>query len=171
MRYLVPLLLLLPACNPTVEFDVPVSGDTTVPAGTVLEQVLDQFGFNAFTSMDISQSDQFKVNDVRKDQVTSTKLTKLTMTIKAPAGGNFDWLHKIQFEAAAANVSTQEVAHHDVPTGVSTFNCDLDGVDLAPYVKADSMSITTNANAQHPDSDTTVHVDASFHVTAQVLGK
>ena len=169
--FVVIVVVAVSACVPAVEFDVPVSADTSVQAGGVLEQVLDAFGFNAFTSMDISQSSQFSANDTRKDQVTSTKLTKLTLTIKDPANANFDWLHTIAFEAEAQGQAKSEVAHKDVPTGVSTFDCDIDGVDLAPYVKADTMSITTTANAQHPPSDTTVHADATFHVVADVVGK
>ncbi len=158
-------------CVPTVDFDVPVSGDTTVDKGSLLEQVLDGFGFGSFVTMDLSQSQQFQDNDTRKDQVTSTKLTKLTLSVTEPVDGNFDFLDKIAFSAAADGVDKAEVAHKDVPDGVRVFDCDLDDVELAPYVKAKSMSITADVTARHPAETTTVHVDANFHVTAEVVGK
>jgi len=160
------------SCVPTVEFDVPVSADTSVQGGGVLGGLLSALpGFDGFTSMDLSDSRQFSANDTRKDQVTSAKLTQLEMTVTAPAGGNFDFLDKIAFTAKADGVDDAEVAHKDVPNGVNNFLCDIDGAELAPFVKADSMTLTTDVTAHQPEDDTTVHVDANFHIVAEVVGK
>ncbi|HEY4220770.1 MAG TPA: hypothetical protein VGO62_05490, partial [Myxococcota bacterium] len=89
MAAIVVLALGASACNPEVQFDVPIKGDTTVPAGSVVEAVLDAFGFGSLTAFDLSQSSEFSANDTRKDQVTSTKLTALTLSVTSPSGGNF----------------------------------------------------------------------------------
>jgi hypothetical protein len=164
-------LLSAGACVPTVEFDVPVSADTSIQGGGLLGGLLGSLGFDGLSSMDLSDTREFSANDTRKEQVTSAKLTQLEMTVTAPADGNFDFLDEISFTAQAQGVDDAEVAHKTVPNGVTNFLCDIDGAELAPFVKADTMSITTDVTAHQPADDTTIHVDANFHISAEVVGK
>jgi len=93
------------------------------------------------------------------------------MTVTDPSDGNFDFLDSIKFTAKSSGLDDAEVAHKDVPDGIQNFLCDVDGAELAPYVRAESMEVVTDATARQPDKTTTVHVDANFHIIADVVGK
>lgn len=155
---------------PEVSFDVTVDGETTVEQGTLLEQLLAQFGFESLVTMDLSDSREFANNDVRKDQVTSTTLTQLRLEVTAPDGATIDFIESISFSAEAPGVATAVVASKQVEAGSTAFDCDLADVELAPYVRAESMSLTTDVTGRRPDVDTTVKASATFAVTAKVVG-
>jgi hypothetical protein len=159
------------ACNPTVSFDVPVAADTTVPKGTALEQLLSNVGLSQLLAVDVSQTQAFKNQNVQRNQVVSAKLTQLDLDVTAPNGGNFDWLQKITFLVDASGQTQGTVASKTVAAGTTAFSCDLADLELAPYVRADSFAITTNATAHHPDADTTVHLALSIHIEANVFAK
>jgi hypothetical protein len=163
-------LLALAGCGLN-EFDVTQSGSATVPGGGITAGLLNQFppmqGFNSF---DFSQSQEFKNENAQKDHVSSAKLTAFTLNITAPSGGNFGFLQSIAFYAEA-NGQKVRVAHKEnigsLPAS-STLSLDLDDVELAPFVKADTMSITTTATGQQPVSDTQITATAVFHVTVSL---
>lgn len=166
------LLVLLPAfsagCVPTIEFDVPISDEAVIESGTVLEQLLSGFGFEDLVSMDLSQTNAFENNDVRKAQVEEARLTQLTLTTTAPDGATFDFLDSIAFSVAAPELPDELVASKTVGD-VASFDCDLEDVDLAPYVRAESFSLTTDVDGRRPDEDTTVQAQLVFHIVARPL--
>ncbi len=172
-------LLLLPVVaavtagcgGPSVSFEVPVSGEARIPgaSGGVLDQVLGSFGFDNLNNIDFDSTQEFENNEVTRDHVSSAKLSSLTLTVTDPAGADFDWLDSITFTVAADDIDAVQVASKDVANGVSEFDCDLDGVELAPYVREQSFSIRTKADANNPPEDTTITIDLVFDVVADVL--
>ncbi|MCB9637915.1 MAG: hypothetical protein H6728_14295 [Myxococcales bacterium] len=156
-------------CDGTVTFDVPTSGNTTVLKGTLLEEFVDNFGFGNFLNMDISTSQEFKSNNVARERVTKTVLTKLTLTIESPEGQNFDFLQKVTFFVEASGLAKQEVATADIPTGSKTVTFTPTGADIGAYIRAEKFSITTEVKGRRPTQDTTVRADAVFQVSARVL--
>lgn len=159
-------LLCLPGCAPTVAFDVDVSGQTTVQRGTLLEELLEQFSFGAFMNMDVSSTSEFENNQAEKDRVVEARLVGATLTITAPEGQDFDFIDEITFFVEAPGQPEREVASKAVPRGVDTFQLDLEDVDLAPYVRAETMSVTTEVTGRRPDEDTTIRADLVFHIVA-----
>ncbi len=158
-------------CTPEVDFDVTIEGDATVQQGSLVETLLAQFGFESLVTFDLSESQAWQNNDIRKDQVTSTTLRQLRLSAAAPDGATLDFIDHIQFTAEAPNVEAAVVAAKDVAQGATEFDCDLLGVELAPYVRAETMTLSTDVSGRRPDVDTTVHVAATFHVVAKVIGQ
>jgi len=153
------------------EFDVTQSGSAAVAGGGITAGLLGTFppvqGFNDF---DFSQSQQFKNENAHKDHVSTAKLTSFELKIDAPANGDFGFLDSIAFYAEA-NGQKVRVAHKEnigaLPSS-STLSLDLDDVDLAPFVRADTMSITTAANGRQPVNDTHLTATAVFHVSVSL---
>ncbi len=158
------------ACGtPVVSFDVPISAEATFERGNVLEQLLEVFGFEDFANVDLESTREFDNNDVRREQVQSARLTSLNMSIVSPAGANFDWIDELSFFVEASGEAKARAASKTVQDGQAAFACDLDDLELAPYVRASSFAITTEANARRPPQDTTVKVDLQFRISATIL--
>jgi hypothetical protein len=149
-----------------IQFDVPVEGDSQVPGCTGLTCVLVQLGFTQFSSLDLSQSQQWQNNQANKDKVSSAILTAASLDVTVPDGGDISFLQSLQFFVAAPDAGTVLIAEgHSFPAGQP--HVDLTAhpeVELAPYVKADSMTITSNVSGQQPAQNTTVHAKVNFHI-------
>ena len=158
-------------CTPQVRFDVPVDGEAKIAGagGGILDGVLSSIGFEGFNNLDFDTTSEFKNNDTSREHVASATLKSLAISIVSPAGANFDWLDQITFTVAADGEDTVEVASAAVENGVSSFACDLSDVELAPYVRKETMSIRTQADARNPPQDTTIKVELVFAVVADVI--
>jgi hypothetical protein len=166
MRRLLLVCAVAPLGCGLVQFDVPVEGDSQVPGCTGLTCVLAQLGFSSFSSLDLSQSQQWQNNQANKDKVSSATLTAATLDVTVPDGGDLSFLQGLQFFVAAPDAGTALIAEgHSFPQGQS--HVDLIAhpeVELAPYVKASTMTITSNVTGQQPSQNTTVHAKVNFHV-------
>lgn len=154
---------------PTVTFDVPVNARTTVERGTVVDQLLDQLGFADLASVDLEATEEFENNDVRREQVVAARVTSLNLAVEAPQGANFDWLDAVRFSVAAGDVAAAEVGSADIADGTAAVACVVNDVDIAEFVRKSRIDITTEATARRPPQDTTVRVDVTFQITAEVL--
>lgn len=155
--------------TPTVDFDVPISAETSLEGAGLIDQLLGDFGFADFANVDLEASQEFKNEDVRREQVVDARLTFLNLTIQSPQGANFDWLDSITFSVAADGEDTVEAASATVDDGQTAVACDVNDVDLSPFVRAAKMEITTAADARSPPNDTTIKVDLNFKIKAEVL--
>lgn len=159
--------LLLASCGAT--FDVDVESSTTIPKGGFLEQ-LAAVTFGDFGNMDISQSQGFKNAGVEKDQVDSVKLASLELKVESPAGGTFEWLDKMEFFVETEGQPKKRIAHKDaIPDSATTITFDVDDVELAPYVTAPSMNVTTSATARRPNEDTKIQAKLVFTVDPKIF--
>jgi hypothetical protein len=159
------LAVSLSSCGLT--FDVHADGEAKVPGGGILGSFFALPGLDNFASFDISQTQDFKNQGVSKDHLESVKLKSIVMKVKDPAGGNFNFIDKIQFFAQLPNddSSKVQIAHKDsVPRDTNQFNLDIDNVELLKYVVAPSMKITTSASGRSPAQDTTITVNVIFDV-------
>lgn len=155
--------------NVNVTFDVTADGKTTIQKGSLLEQLVGSFGFDGFSSFDVSQTSEFKNQNTEKSRVTSSKVKSITMKIVGPETQNFDFLEEISFYIEAPGQTKQRIGTKVIPKGAKTFTLDLDNLELAPYIKADSIKITTDAKGKKPDNDTTIEAVIVLSITANVL--
>jgi hypothetical protein len=170
MRRVILLPLLLSACNPTIDFEVPIEGETTIEGAGLLGGLLSVFGLGDLASVDLSTSREFQNNDVRKEQVTKTRLRQLTLT-RLSGDADFDFLDTLAFSGEGPQLPKARVARKQVPRDVTTFDCDIEDVELAPYVRAESMRLTTDVSGRQPNNDTRIRINLVFDVTAEVIGK
>jgi hypothetical protein len=139
-----------------VTFDVRTQSRTTIEKGTAVEQLVGSLGFGQFTNLDLAQSQEFRSNNVQKRHVASAKLKALTLSITAPQGQNFDFLESLTFFIESPGMPRRRLAHQAIPRGATRLTFEPEDVELAPYVRADTMTITTEVRGRRPDRDTEV---------------
>lgn len=161
-------LTLFAACAPTVSFDVDINTETVVESGTLVEGLLEQMRFGDLVSMDVSSTEEFQNNQAEKERVIEARLREARLLIAAPKGQTFDFIDEIAFFVGAPGQPRERVAHKVVPDGIDAFDLELDDVDLAPYVRAESLSLTTDVTGRRPAQDTTVAVRLVLHIVAAV---
>lgn len=160
-------LLAAPGCHAT--FDVKVSSKSTVPGGGLFQTLLPN-GFGDFTSLDLSQTSDFKNAGVAKGDVESVKLTALKLTVAAPPDGTLEFIDDISFFVEADGLPRVKVAEaHGIPNDAKTVALTMTGVEIAAYVTAPKLSLTTEATAHAPKSDTQLQADAVFTVDPKIL--
>lgn len=171
LRALVPAMLALAlpvcaaGCDPTVEFDVPIEEEAVVE-GSLLGGLLGVLDFSGLSGIDISASQEFDNNNAQKENVRECRLTALQIAVISPDGATLDFIDSLTFNVGSPNEGSARVASAEIPDGLDAVVLDLDDVDLAPYVRDDTMTLDTEANAREPSEDTTLRVNLSFHVVA-----
>ena len=174
MRNALGGLVLLTAltCAGLDTFSDEEEADTTIPGASLLEQLVGDIGFGGVANMDLSQSQALQNQGVSRNQIDSVRVTSLALTITSPASGaDFTFLNSLSFFVEAPDVARQRIAHGGpFPTGASNMTLDLDGLDLAPYAAASSMSITTEVNGHSPSEATTIHATMDLEIDVNVTG-
>ncbi len=151
------------SCSPA--FDVHVSSQATIQSGGLVSELLPADAFPQFVALDLSQTQDFKNSGIKKSEVKSVELTSLTLKIVSPRGATFSFLHGIAFSVETDGQPTREVAHQDsIPASATSVSLAVDGVELAPYVTAPHMTLSTSATGVPPSQDTTIEADATFRV-------
>lgn len=157
------------ACNPTIDFQVPIEGQATIEGGGLVPGLLGAVGLGDLATLDLSNTQEFENNDVRKEQVVSTRLQRLTLTILS-GDPDFNFLDSLSFAVAAPELEKQRVASKVVPNDVATFDLDRDDIDIAAYVRADNIALSSEVEGSQPSADTTIQIELVFDVKAEVLG-
>ena len=151
--------------------EVEQDGQAQIPAGSVIDQLLGDLAFEGFDDIDVSQSQELENQGYTEDQIDSVHLETLTLTVSAPAGGDFDFLESIAFFVEADGEERVEIARLEpVPEGATELDVPVADVELLPYVVAESMTVTTEAMGAAPDDDTTVDAHLVFDVDVNVSG-
>ena len=159
------LALSLCGCG-LVQFDVPQEGDSQVQGCSGITCVLNTFGFSNFLTMNLSQTQEWQANAAQKDKISSAKLTSLTLDVTKPAGGDMSFLKTLNFYISAQNLPKILVADGSTfPPGVSHIELNMHPeAELAPYVKADTFSLTTDVTGSQPAQDETIHAKVIVHI-------
>jgi hypothetical protein len=151
--------------------EVESDGRAMIPAGSVVDQLLGDLAFTGFDDIDVSQSQELENQGYTEDQIDSVHLESITLTISAPAGGDFDFLDQIAFFVEAEGEERVEIARlSPVPAGQTELDVPVADVELLPYVVAPAMTVTTEATGSAPDQDTTVDAHLVFDVDIDVSG-
>lgn len=159
------------ACSGIDNVEVEARGQTTVPMGTVVDQLLGDLAFLGFEGFDISESQEFRNAGYDKSQIDSVRVTSFTLSIASPEDGNFDFLERLAFFAEAEGLPRVEIARLDpVPPGSNVLELELTGVDLREYAAAETMTITTEATGVRPDTETVVDARVVLDVDVNVSG-
>jgi len=164
-----PLLAL--ACQATLlRIDIDESAQTVIPRGTVLEQLLVDFGFEDFVALDLTQAEELQNQGVSPGDIRDARLTAFTLTALAPAGADLDFLDALSVWVEAPDLPRVRIASLDpFPADTPSVDLQLDDVDLTPYLVSAAMTLTTEASGRRPDADTTL--DATFALRVGVTGQ
>jgi hypothetical protein len=161
---------MLACCSDVDNFDVPVDAEATIPAASVLDQILDPLSFGALESIDFTQ--ELKNQGVTKADVDSVHLKSFSLTVKIPAGQTFDFMDSIAFSVETEGQPQALVAKLDsVPKGTTKIELTVEtGLELAPYVVAPSMRMTTSVKGKRPMQETTISAHLVFDLDVNVTG-
>ena len=133
---------------------VPASDPLT---GELVDLVGD-VGFSGFTDMQISQSEVLQNQGVSPGDITTVFLTEFTIEVVEPQDQDLSFLSSVAVYVEADGLDKQLVALSDeFPEGESQVSFAIENVDLAPYVVADSMSLTTDVEGSLPSEEVTLN--------------
>jgi hypothetical protein len=161
--------LLVAGCNPTISFDTTVNGKAQIPGSptpTGLVTLPINLGLN---NINIAQSANLQNNNTDKNHIDHVRVKSLTLTVTQPTPGDISFLRTVKFSVSAPNLPTKQIAHLDAFPAVASVQMQIDGVDLAPYAKADSFSITADGSGVAPPTNTTLEATMVLTIDAHVL--
>lgn len=161
---------MLAGCSNADNFDVPVDAKATIPAATILDQLLDPLSFGGLENIDFTQ--ELKNQGVTKADVDSVHLTSFSLAITAPAGQTFDFMDSVSFSVETEGQPKALVASlKSVPKGSTKIELTVESsVELAPYVVAPSMRMTTSVQGKRPMQETQIAAHLVFDIDVNITG-
>jgi hypothetical protein len=159
------------ACNGQLfRIQVEESGSTTVEAGTFLEDLLVDFGFDDLVAMDITASQELANQGVEPGDIVESYLDDLSLVATSPGGADLAFLDRVDVYVESPGEERKLVASQsDFPPGVADVAFDLEDVDLTPYIVSKSLTLTTDVTGRRPPQDTVV--EARFALSVGVTGQ
>lgn len=130
---------------------------TTVPKGTILEDLLTDFGFGDFVALDITGSQALKNQGVQPGDIVDVRLAVFDLDVVKPEGADLAFIESLDVFIDAPGLPKVLIATADnIPAGTRHLEMDLQDVDLTDYVVSKSLTISTDASGSRPEQDTTV---------------
>lgn len=172
------LITMLVTCGGSLtKVAVTQTASTTIPGATLFEQLAgNAVGFSGLGNFDIADSQEFKNQGIKREQINSVKLRSVTLTVTSPTSGqDFTFLQSLAFFVEAPGVAKKQVASGGpFASGARTVTLNIDNLELAPYATATSMTFTTTASGRKPNNTTTVEakivLDADINVGGLICG-
>lgn len=171
-RTLYPALpLALLACGSLLTIEIEESARTTVEAGTLLEELIGDLGFEELVSMDLTQAEELQNQGVAPGDIREVYLRSFTLTALSPEGADLSFLDDMTLTVEAPDLPPLLIAWQDsFPEGVPSVSFELEDVDLSAYVVSESMTILTDVSAHRPEEDTEIRADFALEVVATGQG-
>lgn len=166
------VLFMLTSCDAVDEltkFDLDYTTSYTIESSTIFDAPLDIITPEVTTN---SES-EFESNDTRKDLIESIKLKTLTLTLKSPTDGNFNFINDISIYIKADGLAEQIIASGiDLPeNGAQQLTLDIDNIELKEYIKKDAYTLRVNTVTDGAISrDHDIDIRTVFRVDAKILG-
>lgn len=154
-------------------FTITEKATATVEKGTLLEQLAGDLPFgDAFLNFDVASNQEFKNQGVKKSQIDSVKLSLLKLTIASPATGqDFTFIKSLAFFIEAEGLERKRIASGGpFEEGVKSVSLALDPVEMASYVAAPKMALTTEVNGKRPQNKTTIAAEIRLRIDVNVTG-
>lgn len=164
----VPAVLVLAGCGDLDEIDVVRSGTATVPGGPAvpLSGVVATFPFSI-------GRDALAEEGIDPGDVDSARLVALRLEVTQGASLE-DWLDAVSLWVEAPGLPRVLVASRTgiaaLPDGTAAVDLEAAGVDLKPYVLADTTALTAEGSGTAPPVDTTLRATATVRVDVNVSG-
>ena len=135
-----------------------------------LTELVGALGFDGFTEMDISQSQDLVNQGVQPGDIETAYIASFSLSAVDPSDADLSFISSLEIWVEAPDLERVLVASQvEFPEGVSVVEFELEDVNLVDYVVSDSMKITTDATGTVPAETITIKADATFEigVTAQ----
>jgi hypothetical protein len=173
MRYAALFVVSVAGCDARLfTFHVREEAVTTVPAATVLETLIGDFGFGELIAMDVTQSQELQNQGVEPGDIRDVRLESLEIEATAPAGADLSFLTSLDVFVEAPGVSRERMAFIEAfPAGQALVEFEIEDLDLTPYAVSQSMTFDTEVTGSRPEDETevTIRYDVAIGVTGQGL--
>jgi len=160
---------LLFACHPTIDFDLTQSGNVTIPGSPLATPVSLTLPIPGLQNVNASNVQGFPSSQTAKDHIQSARAKKITLTATSPQGQTLAFLSSVALSISAPGQPAKQFAHLSPFPAASSADLLLDDVELAPYLKADSFSVTTAVQGTPQRQDVTIKADLDLGVTASLF--
>jgi hypothetical protein len=163
MRRVSPLWIgaccLLAACGPS-SFKTELRGETAVPAGLpgTLTRLNAFPAIGSFAALDFNENQDFKNQDVSKDEVDSVRLQSLEVRLLGPGDADFGFLETLEFFAKAGDLEVR-IARRQGIDGLGlaapypVLRMDVEKEELQPFIAAPSMSLLVRGRGWQPEQE------------------
>jgi hypothetical protein len=138
--------------------------------GSALGGLLNVFPtLSGFSNINFDDNQDFKNNDARRENVKTVKLQSFTLKITSPSSQDFAFLQSLEFWVKTGDTEEKIAGKANIDQlGLAapnpTLTLDLPDVDLAPYVRAPTMTIITRGSGRQPSQETRLEATARFLV-------
>lgn len=167
---LAPWLLLVGACvGELLTVRIEQGGSTRIDGAGALGGVLSSLSLGGFDDLSVNVDQELANQGVAPGDIATVYVVELSLS--TPDGEDLTFLENLDIFVTAPGLEQARIAHlSDFPPGATSVEMELDGVDLTPYVVAESMTITTAAEGTLPEDDTTIDVFMAIDVEATASG-
>jgi len=152
------------------QFDYVLESECTVP-GTLGIQT----PFNILSpEMQTNYEAVFESENTRKDLVEEIRLKQMTLTLKSPAGADFNFLNKIYVYLKDASGAEQIIAKKEaVPAdGSNSLELDVNSSDIKDLLMQDKVHLKVSTTTDEViTQDHVIGVRSVFFVDAKILGQ
>ena len=160
---------MLCACHPTIDFDLTQSGTVAIPGSPLATPLSLTLPIPGLQNVNASNVQGFPSGQTAKDHIQNARAKKITLTATVPQGQTLSFLSSVALSISAPGQPTKQFAHLSPFPAATTADLQLDDVELAPYLKADSFSVTTAVQGTAQRQDVTIKADLDLGVTASLF--
>ncbi len=147
------------------------SAEILIPKGTLLEELLGDFGFDEFTQLDITSAEEIENQGAEPGDIRDVMLASFSLTATAPDGADLAFIDSLDLYVEAPELPRRLVASQsNFPAGQATVELELEELDLTEYAVSTSMTLTTEVTGSRPNVDTNVRADAVLVVGVTTQG-
>ena len=162
-------LAALCACTPTLAFDVDAAGTAVVPGSPVPAVVTLPANLGGFGNLDLTTQTGF-YGAQSKDRITDAHVERFTLRVLSPATQNLSFFTSVAFLIEAPGLPRVQFAHLQPMPAATATDLTLDGgLDLTPYAKAPTITITASATGTAPRQDTQIEAAVTFRIDAAIF--
>ncbi|MEY4928061.1 MAG: hypothetical protein RI894_2497 [Bacteroidota bacterium] len=157
------------------EFDIPYKGTFSVPAIPSIVPVGGLIDTVNVSTPDIPTlfSKYLDDNQTAKDLLDSITLKSLSLTVKSPVSGNFNFLKSARLYISSTTLTEQLLASRDsIPLGLTALDFTKKNINVRNYLEQTNFKIRLVAVPRTvTDSTTKVEMNLKFHINARILGE
>lgn len=174
-RRLVPYLSLglFVACRGGAITHIELDGAdrVTVEAGTVVEDLLGDLGFDAFTDMNIVEAKELQNQGVEPGDIDGVQLVSFELSVVSPSEGDLSFFESMSVYVESPGLEPVLIAEaFDFPQDARVVSFDVYDTDLTEYVVSESMTLSTDIVAGRPSEETVVKASYLLDVGVTLQG-
>lgn len=147
------------------DFELPAGLDSAVGITYPFDTTITEMPFATNIDMYI---DSFNVDP---DQIKSVILKQVQLTVKNPAGGNFDYLENIKLAIRSGNRAGMSLAEKmGIPTGTTQLDFDVASANVKEYLLEDTIYISVRGTFRTaPPANSVLTFNGKMHLEANAL--